>query len=76
MNKSKHLLTTVVGAIVLASAFTASSPAQKYSDWSEPINLGPIVNSTSMDRAPAISKDELSLYFASTRPGGVGGEDI
>jgi Tol biopolymer transport system component len=29
-----------------------------------------------MDRAPAISKDGLSLYFASNRLGGVGGEDI
>ena len=45
-----------------------------YSDWSEPINLGPAVNSTAMDRAPAISKDGLSLYFASNRLGF--GEDI
>ena len=64
MNKSK-LSITLVGAIVIVSAFTASSGAQKYFDWSEPINLGPNVNSTSMDRAPAISKDGLSLYFAS-----------
>ena len=76
MNKSKHYITTLGGAIVLVWAFTTSSRAQKYSDWSAPINLGPIVNSTSMDRAPAISKDGLSLYFASSRPGGVGGEDI
>ena len=62
---------------MLVSAFTASSRAQKYSDWSVPINLGPIVNSTAMDRAPAISKDGLSLYFASNRVvGGFGGEDI
>ncbi len=67
MNKSKHYMTTLVGAIVLVWAFTASSRAQKYSDWSAPINLGPTVNSTAMDRAPAISKDGLSLYFASTR---------
>jgi hypothetical protein len=76
MNKSKHFLTALGVAIVLVSAFTASSRAQKYSDWSTPINLGPNVNSTSMDRGPAISKDGLSLYFASNRPGGVGGEDI
>ena len=66
MNKSKLCITSLVGAIVLVSAFTASSRAQKYSDWSAPINLGPTVNSTSMDRGPAISKDGLSLYFAST----------
>jgi len=77
MNKSKLCITTVVGAIVLVSAFTAPSRAQKYSDWSTPINLGPIVNSTSMDRGPAISEDGLSLYFASTRlSGSFGGEDI
>jgi len=76
MNKSKLCITSLVGAIVLVSAFTAPSRAQKYSDWSTPINLGPNVNSTSMDRGPAISKDELSLYFASSRPGGFGGEDI
>jgi hypothetical protein len=77
MNKSKHYMTTLVGAIVLVWAFTASSRAQKYSEWSGPINLGPTVNSTSMDRGPAISKDGLSLYFASTRPDdGFGGEDI
>ena len=77
MNKSKHYITTLVGAIVLVSAFTASSRAQRYSDWSAPINLGPTVNSTSMDRGPAISKDGLSLYFTSTRlSGSFGGEDI
>jgi len=76
MNKSTLCITSLVGALVLVSPFTASSGAQKYSDWSEPINLGPNVNSTSMDRAPAISKDGLSLYFASSRPGGFGGEDI
>jgi hypothetical protein len=78
MTKSKLCMTSLIGAFVLVSAFTASPVAQRYSDWSEPINLGPLVNSTSMDRAPAISKDGLSLYFASTRvvDDSFGGEDI
>ena len=78
MTKSTLCVTTVVAALVLVSAFTASPGAQKYSDWSEPVNLGLLVNSTSMDRGPAISKDGLSLYFASNRPGGfgIGTEDI
>ena len=78
MTKSTLCVTTVVAALVLVSAFTASPGAQKYSDWSEPVNLGLLVNSTSMDRGPAISKDGLSLYFASNRLDGVrfGGEDI
>ena len=49
MNKSKHFLTTLGVAIVLVWAFTASSRAQKYSDSSAPINLGPTINSTSID---------------------------
>lgn len=76
MNKSKHYITTLGGAIVLVWAFTASSRAQNYSDWSVPVNLGPTVNSAFLERAPAISKDGLSLYFGSTRPFGFGGEDI
>jgi hypothetical protein len=76
MNKSKLCITSLVGAIVLVSAVTASSRGQQYSDWSAPINLGPTVNSVFLERAPAISKDELSLYFGSSRPGGFGGEDI
>ena len=75
MNKSKHF-TTTLGAIVLLWAFTAFPDAQKYSEWSAPVNLGPHVNSPSLDRAPAISKDGLSLYFGSSRPNGFGGEDI
>jgi hypothetical protein len=76
MTMSKHGIAPLVCAIALVSAFTASSSEQKYSDWSEPINLGPNVNSTALDRGPAISKDGLSLYFASDRLGGFGGEDI
>jgi len=46
----------------------AVAAAPRFSDWSAPQNLGPTVNSTSSDIAPAISKDGLSLYFASNRP--------
>jgi hypothetical protein len=76
MSKPTRCVTTLGAAIVLLSAFTASSGALRYSEWSAPVNLGPVVNSASNDRGPAISKDGLSLYFASTRPLGVGGEDI
>jgi Tol biopolymer transport system component len=44
--------------------------------WSEPVNLGPPINSAFDDNAPALSPDGLSLYFASTRPGGLGNPDI
>ena len=48
----------------------------EFSEWSEPINLGPVVNSAFDDFHPAISPNGLSLYISSNRPGGVGGNDI
>ncbi len=53
-----------------------SGHRQAFGPWSRPINLGPIVNTTAHDQAPSISRDGLSLYFASDRPGGAGGFDI
>jgi hypothetical protein len=41
--------------------------------WSTPVNLGPIVNTSSLDGGPRISPDGSTLYFASERPGGYGG---
>jgi hypothetical protein len=48
----------------------------QFSDWSEPINLGLIVNSDVDDYHPAISNNGLSLYISSSRPGGFGLDDI
>ena len=53
-----------------------SLAAAVYSDWSAPMNLGPAVNSSANDLAAEISKDGLSLYFGSNRPGGFGNNDI
>lgn len=44
--------------------------------WSEPVWLGPVVNSTARDWEPTVSPDGLHLYFHSDRPGGVGLMDI
>lgn len=48
----------------------------QFSEWSAPVNLGPVVNTASFDVGASISKDGLSLYFGSARPGGFGGLDI
>lgn len=48
----------------------------KFSEWSQPVSLGPVVNSANADRWPAISPNGLSLYFSSNRPGGSGNQDI
>jgi hypothetical protein len=50
--------------------------AQRFSDWSTPQNLGAVVNSAFNDQHPAVSPDDLALYFVSDRPGGPGGTDI
>jgi hypothetical protein len=47
----------------------------KYTDWSAPVNLGPVINSSANEVGPALSRDGRSLYFTSDRFG-FGGEDI
>lgn len=44
--------------------------------WSEPINLGPTINSSYYDSMPCISPDGLELFFNSQRPGGSGLVDL
>jgi len=41
-----------------------------------PMNLGPMVNSSTFDGSPDISADGLMLYFDSLRPEGLGNWDI
>jgi hypothetical protein len=53
-----------------------SQNAQRFTEWSTPVNLGQVINSTANDLAGSLSKDGRSLYFTSTRSGGFGGEDI
>jgi len=48
----------------------------KFSEWSQPVSLGPVVNSTNSEWWPAIAPNGLSLYFSSNRPGGLGNQDI
>lgn len=44
--------------------------------WSEPLNMGPMINSSYRDITPYLSEDKSKLFFASNRPGGPGGVDI
>ena len=44
--------------------------------WSEPVNLGPTVNSPAFDEHGFLSPDGSTLYFHSNRPGGYGIYDI
>jgi WD40 repeat protein len=73
----RYMLTALPRRPGAADLF-ASAPAETFtwSEWSTPVNLGPVINSSASDQHPAISKDGLSLYFSSNRPGGLGGLDI
>ncbi len=44
--------------------------------WTRPTNMGPAFNSNSWDGQPCFGLDGLSLFFSSSRPGGIGGRDI
>lgn len=43
---------------------------------SEPVNLGPVLNTSKWETQPTLSTDGRTLYFTSTRPGGFGKSDI
>lgn len=45
-------------------------------EWSEPVNLGPNVNSFDWESQPSLSADGRTLYFVSDRRGGFGRRDI
>ncbi len=47
--------------------------------WTEPVNLGPTINTEASESAPSISADGRVLFFSdffAPRPGGHGGPDI
>lgn len=44
--------------------------------WSEPLNLGDVVNSANEESAPFLAADDKTLYFSSNGFSGYGGSDI
>jgi outer membrane protein OmpA-like peptidoglycan-associated protein/tetratricopeptide (TPR) repeat protein len=45
-------------------------------EWTQPKNLGPMVNSAEWESQPSLSADGRTLYFVSDRRGGEGRRDI
>ena len=88
MRTRMHRIAKLLGPVLIASCETpapVATPALQVrselaaaapSEWSEPVNLGAPINSPAADQSPALSADGLSLYFASDRPGGLGGVDL
>lgn len=77
----RFLVVVIAIAVYPARADEQCRFAPEWSAWSQPVNLGKPVNSKFDDYHPAISRNGLSLYITSQRPGGfadpaIAGEDI
>jgi hypothetical protein len=77
--RQSPIVFTCAAAAIVSISIASTAPVTatpQDSEWDEPVNLGPVVNSTANDLAPAVSKDGLSLYFQSNRSGGIGAPDL
>ncbi len=45
-------------------------------EWTEPVNMGNVINSKDWDSQPTISSDGNRIIFTSAREGGYGGSDL
>lgn len=70
MDSRRSFFVAAVGFIVVVIVSTLMTAEPGFSDWSAPVNLGPVVNSAFGDAGPTISKNGRSLYFNSNRPSG------
>jgi len=69
------LAATLRPAAVFAERDNDNERLGPFGPWSTPVNLGPVVNTKDFESHAAISKNGLSLYITSNRPGGVNGEN-
>ena len=76
-----RIAATVVGAAVFVSLAGVAS-AMHFTPWGTPVNAETVagtsteLNTPFNDGCPIQSPDGLSLYIATNRPGGFGGQDI
>lgn len=79
MSRRRVISTTVPVAVLLACSGDITTvdlvarksimAAANYSDWSAPVSLGPVVNSTANEQNAQLSRDGLVIYFSSDRTG-------
>jgi hypothetical protein len=73
---------TALGAVVLFAALAGVATAMQFTPWGTPVNAESVAGTSSElntqfnDGCPIQSPDGLSLYMATNRPGGLGGNDI
>lgn len=69
-----------IGLCIAAVPISGAIAVKNFGDWSIPVSAQrgshPELNTAYNDGCPILSPDGLSLYFASNRPGGLGGQDI
>jgi len=56
--------------------FVSTRIGNSWTQWSKPVNMGPIINSVKDDRYFVIAPDCKTAYICSNRVGGMGQEDI
>ena len=66
----------VLALVVAAVAAPVAVAAPRWSEWSAPVALSALNTEGYEEMNPVISKDGLTLYFSSNRPGGLGGMDL
>src|SRR5262245_16342003 len=72
----RRILTLLCLLAYTATPNTARRSAETFGGWSSLINVGPPVNTEYNDMYAILSRDELTMYFTSDRPGGLGGDDL
>src|SRR3954464_5738918 len=79
---TKARAAAAVGAVVVFAALIGVAAAMNFAPWGTPVNAESVAGTSSElntvfnDGCPIQSPDGLSLYMASNRPGGLGGNDI
>ena len=58
------------------SAEERTRTAETFGEWSPPVNVGPPLNTAYNDNYAVLSRNQLTIYFTSDRPGGFGGDDL
>jgi WD40-like Beta Propeller Repeat len=73
----RRSLTVYLLAAYLATPGSSPQGAEAYGDWSTAFNVGSPVNTADYNDTYAIlSRDEMTMYFTSDRPGGLGRDDL
>ena len=67
---------TLVCLLAWCVAGSSAQSTEIYGEWFASFNVGPPVNTAYNDMYAILSRRELTMYFTSDRPGGLGGDDL